>query len=130
MKRFISAFLVLVALFLCGCTQTSVSEGEDVVLTFVYMEADIRVTLETEEAEKVISILDGNDYDSIGSGIPSCGFDENISLTVDGRVFAVACDTCNYLQDMGNYRYFSIPKEDMAYIHSLFQKYGGYFPCI
>ncbi len=130
MKRFISAFLVLVALFLCGCTQTSVSEGEDVVLTFVYMEADIRVTLETEEAEKVISILDGNDYASIGSGIPSCGFDENISLTVDGRVFAVACDTCNYLQDMGNYRYFSIPKEDMAYIHSLFQKYGGYFPCV
>ncbi len=131
MKRYFAVLMVLVVLAsICGCTKTSVNKNADVYLSFVYGEDNIRVTLEDEEAEKVIGILNGNDYEPISSGVPSCGFDKNISLKVDGQTFAIACDTCNYIQDLGNLRYFDIPKEDMKYIHSLFQKYGGYFPCI
>ena len=131
MKQFFAVLMILVLLIsICGCTKTSVSNNADVTLSFVYGDDNIRVTLEDDEAEKVIDILNGNDYNPFPSGVPSCGFDKNISLQVSGRAFAIACDTCNCIQDLGNLRYFSIPQEDMDYIHSLFEKYGGYFPCI
>ena len=131
MKRFLSILTVLFLLIsICGCSQTSVSKDSDVTLTYIYGDKDIHVTLEDDEAEKVIEILDGNEYDPISSGIPSCGFDGNVSLKVGGRTFAIACDTCNCIQDLGRLRYFTIPQEDIQYIHSLFEKYGGSFPCI
>lgn len=131
MKRYFAFFIVLVVLVsICGCTQTSVNKNADVTLSFVCGEDNIRVTLEDDEAERVIDILNGNNYAPVLSGVPSCGFDKNISLKIGGRTFAIACDTCNCIQDLGNLRYFDIPKEDMDYIHSLFEKYGGYFPCV
>ena len=131
MKRFFAVLMVLVVLVsIRGCSKTIVNKNADVTLSFVYGEDNISVTLEDYEAEKVIDILGGNNYDPIFFGVPSCGFDENISLKVGGRTFAIACDTCNTVQDLGNLRYFNIPNEDMEYIHSLFEKYGGYFPCI
>ena len=131
MKQFFAVLMILVLLIsICGCSKTSVSSNADVTLSFVYGDDNIRVTLEDDEAEKVIDILNGNDYHPFSSGVPSCGFDKNISLQVSMRTFAIACDTCNCIQDLGNLRYFDIPQEDMDYIHSLFEKYGGYFPCI
>lgn len=131
MKRLFAFFMALVVMVsICGCAQTSVPNGSDVTLTYIYGGKDIRVTLEADEAEKIISILNGNEYDPVSMGFPSCGFDRNISLKVGGRTFAIACDTCNCIQDLGNLRYFDIPIEDMEYIHSLFEKYGGQFPCI
>ena len=131
MKRLLTVLIILVVLFsLCSCSETSVSKNSEVTLTFIYGEKNIRVTLEDDEAEKVINILNGNNYDPVSFGVPSCGFDKNISLKIGGRTFAIACDTCNCIQDLGNLRYFDIPKEDLEYIHSLFEKYGGYFPCI
>ena len=131
MKRLFAVLMILVVLVsICGCSKTSVKNKADVTLTFIYGEENISVTLEDDEAGKVVNILNGNNYDPISSGFPSCGFDKNISLKVGGRTFAIACDTCNSIQDLGNLRYFDIPQEDMDYIHSLFEKYGGYFPCV
>ena len=131
MKRFFAILMILVVLVsICGCSQTSVNKNADVILTFIYGEDNIRVTLEDDEAKNVINILNGNSYDPILYVIPSCGFDKNIALKVGGRTFAIARDTCNCILDLGNLRYFDISKEDMEYIHSLFEKYGGYFPCI
>ena len=131
MKRLLVILIILsVMLSVCACSKTNVSKNADVTLTFLYEDKDIRVTLTEEEAEKVIDILNGKNYDPISSGVPSCGFNKNISLEVGGRIFAIACDTCNCIQDLGNLRYFEISLQDMAYIHSLFEKYGGYFPCV
>ena len=131
MKRSFVILVVLVILVsICGCAKTSVNKNADVTLSFVYGENDIHVKLDDSETQKIIDILNGNNYNPISSGVPSCGFDKNISLKVDGRTFSIACDTCNCIQDLGNLRYFDIAKEDMDYIHSLFEKYGGYFPCV
>lgn len=131
MKRLFSIVIIAVVLLsICGCSQTHVNRNADVSLTFIYGDKDINVTLEDDEAEKVADILNGNNYDSVFSAVPSCGFNKNISLKVGGRVFAIACDTCNIIQDLGNSRYFDIPQENIEYIHSLFEKYGGYFPCV
>ena len=122
--------ILFIMLILCGCSKTNLSITDDVVLTFIHSEKNINVTLEEDDAEKVISILNGKEYDPIFSGTPSCGFDKNITLKVGNRVFAIANDTCPFIQDLNNMRYFNIPEKDMNYIHSIFEKYGGYFPCV
>jgi len=131
MKRLWIIFTVLAtALSFCGCTETKVNQNANVTLTFVYGDVNVSVSLPEEECEKVIAILNGNKYDPLASGVPACGFDKNISLTVGNRVYAIARDTCGTVQDLGNLKYFSISQEDVEYIHTLFQKHGGYFPCI
>lgn len=131
MKRLLVILTVfIVALLVCGCSETKVNKNAEVILTFVYGDVNVSTTLPDGDAEKVITILDGKAYNSLGSGVPSCGFDKNISLKVGNRVYAIACDTCTTVQDLGNLKYFSISREDMAYIRTLFQKHGGYFPCV
>ena len=131
MKRLFTILIAaVIMLSICSCAKTSVNRNANVALTFIYGEENIGVTLEDDEAERIIDILDGNNYYSIFSGIPSCGFDKNISLSVGNRVFAIACDSCHCIQDLSNLKYFSIAQEDMEYIHSLFEKYGGFFPCV
>ena len=131
MNRFVAVLMFFVVIVsISGCSKTSVNKNSDVTLTFIYGEENVSVTLEDDEGKKVVDILNGNHYTPITAGVPSCGFDKNISLKVGNRVFAIACDTCNYIQDLGNLKYFDISQEDMEYIHTLFEKYGGYFPCV
>lgn len=131
MKRFVSIVLIVcIMLAVCGCAKTSVNENTKVTLTFIYGEQNIIVALSDAEAAKVIEIMNGNSYAPVFSGVPSCGFDKNISLKVGGRTFAIACDTCNTIRDLSNFRYFSVSQGEIDYIHSLFEKYGGHFPCV
>ena len=130
MRKALLIILASALLLICGCSKTSVNPNDDATLTFIYGEKDICISLTAEETEKVIEILNEKSYSSLFSGTPSCGFDKNISLQIGERSFAIARDTCNVVQDLGNLRYFDIPKDDMEYIHSLFEKYGGKFPCI
>ncbi len=120
----------LLAVFLTACGRTDVPKNADATLTFIYHEENISIKLSPEESAKVIDILNGNAYDPVFTGIPSCGFDKNISLKIANRIYAIACDECNYVQDMGNLRYFSLSSKEMAEIRSLFESYGGYFPCV
>ena len=125
MKRFLCIILAwLTVVALGGCSQEP-----EVELTFVCYGEDIHVKLEGEEAQKVAQILDNKVYD-LFFGIPACGFDKDVSIRVNGRIYAIARDTCNNGLDYGNLRFFSVSEQDMEYIHSLFEKYGGYFPCI
>lgn len=131
MKRLLAVLCILAVLFsISGCSTTRVRKTGDVTLTFIYEDININVVLTDGEAEKVIDILDGKRYDPISFSTPSCGFSTDISLRVGNRVFPIARDTCNCVQDLSNLRYFDIPMEDIKYIHSLFEKYGGYFPCV
>ncbi len=120
----------VIALLCFSCSETRLRQNAEVTLTYVYGSKNIVVTLPGDEAQRVIGILDGNSYDPLSAGMPSCGFTSDVSLKVGGRLFAIACDTCNCLFDYGNLHFFDIPEEDMAYIHALFEKYGGKFPCV
>ena len=131
MKRLFSFLLIpTVILLFFVCSQTKVSRNAPVTLDFVYEETNIHVTLTDQEAARVIEILNGNTYDPILLGYPACGFWEEVVLKLGNRRFSIASDGCNCIFDVSRYHYFDIPAEDMAYIHSLFEKYGGYFPCV
>ena len=68
MKRLFIVLMILVVLVsICGCSKTNASKNSDVTLTFIYGEENISITLEDDEAEKVIDILNGNNYDPIFS---------------------------------------------------------------
>ena len=121
--------VVLLSSLLSGCTQTRVEKDSEVTLIFQYGDMNICESLSPEESERIKDILDGNLY-TLFDGIPSCGFHKTVSLQVGNRTYAIASDTCHYIQDMGNLRYFTVSAEEMDYIHNLFASYGGYFPCV
>ena len=110
---------------LAGCRETKISEDATVTLHF----NDIVQELTAEESAKVIEILNGNPYDPL-SGVPACGFSKEVSFEIGGRFYAVAIDTCNNMQDLGTLRFFPVTEDEINYIHALFEKYGGYFPCV
>jgi hypothetical protein len=132
LRRLWIILLVLAMLLALNfCSKTRVAADQNVTLLFIYEDKNITATLTDEEAAKVIEILNGNTYDpTILFGSPSCGFWDTVALKVGDRTFSIASDGCNCIRDLGNLMYFDIPEEDMAYIHSLFEKYGGYFPCV
>lgn len=131
MKRLFAILIVFaIAFSLCACAKTSIDTDSDVTLTYIYADADITVTLEADDAQRVLDILDGNTYDPAIAGTPSCGFSKNVSLTIGSQTFAIACDTCSYVQDLSNQKFFRIADEEMEFIHSLFEKYGSHFPCL
>ena len=131
MKRICAVVLILIAtLSIFVRSETEVRRNAAVTLDFVYEETSIHVTLTDEEAAKVMEILNGNTYDPILLGYPACGFRKDVALKVGNRRFSIASDACNCIYDASRFHYFDIPKEDMAYIHALFEKYGGYFPCV
>ena len=127
MKRLL-AIIVLFTLILsiCSCAETNVPEDADVNLVFVYMDKNINVTLEDDEASKIISILDERSY----GDSTSCSFDKNISIKIGIHTYAIARDGCNTIMDLGTLKQFDIPESDMEYIHSVFEKYDCYFPCV
>ena len=124
-RLFAMLVLLLIVFSLGGCVFSHVNRSSDVTLHFHYADYDVEVQLPREEAERVTEILDWNLYDPLG-GSPACGFDRDISLQVGNRRFAIALDQCNCVADYAAFRYFDIPKEGMAYIHSLFEKYCGF----
>ena len=131
MKRLCAVVLILIAILsIFVRSETEVRRNAAVTLDFVYEETSIHVTLTDEEAAKVMEILNGNTYDPILLGYPACGFWKDVALKVGNRRFSIAGDACNCIYDASRFHYFDIPKEDMAYIHALFEKYGGYFPCV
>ena len=132
MKRrfFLIGLLLFVALLPFLSSKTSIRSSKTVILLFNCGAEDINIILTEDEANNIVSILDGNRYNSLFDGAPACGFDKSVSLKIENRVYAIALDSCNHILDYGNLRYFSIKNEDMEYIHALFQKYGGYFPCV
>ena len=128
MKRIICLLAVLACLMmLCGCRETKIKENAAVTLHFY----DIVQELTAEESEKVIEILNGNTYkDVFTSGVPACGFSEEVSFEINGKFYCIAMDTCSRVRGFGSLRYFSVSEDGMDYIHALFEKYGGYFPCV
>lgn len=128
---YISCVLLVIVLSFVfySCSKTHTRSGKPVTLTYQIYGNNICVTLPKEDVERVIAIMADKPYHSVFNGVPACGFDKNVSLKIGNRIYAIACDTCNMVMDWRTGRYFYIEKEEMAYIHELFERYGGEFPC-
>lgn len=114
-------------LTLCSCGKISVDKNQSVELVYKYAGASVDTQLTDEESEQIISIIDGKElyFDN-----PSCGFDENVSLRVNGKTYCPACDTCCTVKDCSSGQFFTISQAERDIIEEIFESHGGHFPCI
>lgn len=132
MKRISAIILVIVlALSMAGCSRLSLSEEAKGQVVYAYEEISFADELTASEVQAVITILDGKkQYSGFVTGVPSCGFDDDIAIIIDGERFALACDDCGTLQNCNNRLFIDISDEERAILESIFTSRGGTFPCI
>ena len=125
MKRFLTILLTIVTLFtIAGCNKNQ----NNAILKFSGIweidNTELTQVLTDEESEKVkqyLSSATSLDF------VPNCIFYENVSITLDGQVYAISCDNCPTFWIVGSDDYYRMSEEEKAYIESLFIKYVGYF---
>ena len=130
MKRFLAALLLCAMLLsLSACSMVMTLPTDDVTLIYHNAYADFEVTLEEKEARMVRAILNW----SIGiydPGTAACGYGENVSIKVGDRQYGLACDGCTGFKDLESQHDYMLSSGSWGIIVSLFEKYGGRFPCV
>lgn len=138
---------VLLLSILCGCNRVKLEEDASVILTFSHDQTAFQEVLSLEDSEIVIRILqdkliydtdkdlhlpeyDGTTEPTDGTAEPhSCGFSAMVSVTADGKTYAMSRDDCTMLQDVSTGELIVISDYEREQIIAIFEKYGGYFPC-
>ncbi len=119
----IGAFL----LGLCACSRVTLREDAPVTLRFHYMDVSADVSLPEAEAAQLRGIVEGK---ALSFDNPSCGFAEDVSFEINGRVFCPACDTCRIIKDCSSGKYLNISQAERELLDQIFANYGGFFPCV
>ena len=126
-----SLLILLAALFLTGCSRVSLHSTASGEVTYTYGEVSFTESLTDDEVKSVVQILDGKQQSSGDVfGVPACGFSEEISITIDGTTFALACDDCGVVKNCGNGHYITISEEERDTLEAIFTSRGGKFPCV
>ena len=129
MKKWL--WILLAALFLTGCSRVSLSSTASGEVTYTYGEVSFTESLTADEVKSVVHILDGKQQRSGDVfGVPACGFSEEISITIDGTTFALACDDCGTVKNCKNGTYIFISDEERDILEAIFTSRGGKFPCV
>lgn len=97
------------------------------VLTYSYGDIQIWEELYGEDVDTVVKILNGKIEFPDN---PSCGFSENISITIGEHTFALACDSCGVVKNCKTGKYISISDAERDVLEKLFTSRGGKFPCV
>ena len=128
MKKVLTLCLIgALLLGLCACASVSVRQDAAVSLRFHYMDVSVDVQLSETEAAQLRGIVDGK---ALYFDNPSCGFSEDASFAIGGRVFCPACDTCCIIRDCTSGKYLSISQAERDLLDQIFAAYGGFFPCV
>ena len=137
MKKVIFIITIIVIIVACGVlsvcffapSTVNVPDDGDAELTYIYNDKNIKATLKDDEREELCSIFkDKQTYLITPFDIPSCGFDENVSVKIGNTVFMPACDKCGTLKT--GFVCFNISKRERNSIERIFSKYGATFPCV
>lgn len=131
MKKMICMFFVVAVLCsMVGCRPIHHPENATGKVIYdcngIYFEEE----LTPEEVSAVLGILNGKVAASVLEGSPSCGFDRDVAIIIDGTRYALACDKCGTLKVWGTMRYIHISDGERAVLEEIFTSRGGKFPCI
>lgn len=134
MKRYRWFLMLVLSLFvlsaLAGCGTISVDSDAEGAVIYDKYGVSFEDVLTAEEVKAVAAVLDGKSSESFLSGVPSCGFDSNVAIVIDGHRFMLACDKCGTVQDGRTLRYIHISNEEREVLEDIFTSRGGKFPCI
>lgn len=132
MRKLFCLVLVLLCCFsAAGCSKVSVSASASAQVIYDRNGISFSEALTAEEAATVAEILDGKSKVNYWSSTPSCGFDENVAIEIEGTRYALACDKCPTLKICGTLTtYIEISEAERNVLEAIFTARGGKFPCI
>lgn len=130
MKKVVAILLVAVCLVgaMLGYAVVSVNEKGVAVANFVYADKNVSEKISKEDLETIDEIFSGKIINPFV--LPSCGFDDNISIVADGKTFCPANDDCAIVYYKERKGYFNLSENEQARLRALLEKYGFEFPCV
>lgn len=135
--QFIAAIVLIIAIFIVPfalinhSNKVSITQESNIILVFKHNDIVIEKELIDEERKQLINIINNRKYISkFFMGELSCGFSENIALLINDEMYEIACDNCPYILVKSKDKYLEFNDNEKKIIEDIFEKYGGYFPCV
>lgn len=97
------------------------------VLVYKYGKKDIRVKLSEEESAILKKMFN---HKWVGHDMPSCGFDDDISIRFDEEIFKPALDGHTTIGTKNSDLYFEISDSERKSMNEILKKYGATFPAL
>lgn len=130
-KTILCIALAILLPVITGCSKVSVGENPFCKVVYQYDNISFSDELTAEEVSAVAQILDGKVKTQYLLSTPSCGFDNNIAIVINGTHYALACDKCATLKVCGAANtYIEITQEERDILEAIFTARGGKFPCV
>ena len=130
-KIAVLAFVLVLLISLAGCLAVSIPEDAEGKVVYDINGIFFEDYLTAEEVAAVVKVLDGKSQNaSIFSGAPSCGFDRNVAIIINGTRYALACDKCGTVQNCSTLAYIHLSDAEREILEEIFTSRGGKFPCI
>ncbi len=127
-KTIISMSLCLVLfLSLVSCGVVRIPKGEGGALRSDFSPTKVNTVASPEDLKIISEIFAGK---MLYSDQPSCGFDECVSIKIDGQTFCFANDSCGIVYLLEKDQYFKLSDEERDIVHEILTSYGFCFPCI
>ena len=128
MKKYLCILLSVLLLMSCTGCSSAVSYPRGVAVRIVYdrEEVSFETKLSREEANVVLSILNGKQYDLdmtvSGAG---CGFGREQAFIIRGNVYCLAQDDCNVLWEEGTNHYYLVSNQELERLKEIFKAHGA-----
>ena len=128
-KKIIFLIFVLVLLISFFANRNVIRlDGADYgILVYSYGDISIWEELYGKDVEDVVDVLNGKREHRDN---PACGFSEDISITIGGYAFALACDSCGVVKNCTTGKYIYIFDAEREVLEAMFTSRGGKFPCV
>lgn len=109
--------------------KTNMSFAERGNIVYVTDRQCIKVALTTEDFNIILNLFDRK---ILYHDNPSCGFSENIAISMNSgqNTFCVARDGCPIIYWKNQEMYFRLTEEDYEVLIDLLEKYGFIIPCV
>lgn len=118
--------MILTIFVSCSFSETvNISNYSQCNITFIYSDKNISEPMCEKDSNDILNIFNGRECYKDN---PSCGFDENISLSFGKDKFLIACDGWPIIKYKG--KFFNVSESEIEKLHKIMEKYSANFPCI
>ena len=101
--------------------------SDSAVLVYKYADKDIRVNLSEEESATLKKMFN---HKFVGHDMPSCGFDDDISIQFGEEIFKPALDNDPIIGTKDSELYFGISDSEREKMNNILKKYEATFPAL
>ena len=122
----ISVFIFIV-LLIVNFFSVIIISNENVSARYIYGDKNIMTELTEADSNLVTEILNGKHISIFD--LPSCGFDENVAVIINGKTFCIACDECGTVYFKERNGYISLDDNENEQLRMILTNYGFAWPC-